>query len=310
MALPGQLITSQLGPSAVTEPKLGLTREQFWPGGTGASLQAMITAITDATAAAPYTIHIPPGTWDPGVLLLKPFVNLKGAGGGGRVTIFAGTGASSVGLLDAAIAGGQYARIRLDGIRFETCPVSLICTTTGKRLSAVIDDCPMNGNTPLVVTGEAYGAAATMVQLELRGLNLDRNAAPQMFTFARVSFWQCQLMGMYFTDSDAYFFACDFTAGCNFVTAGVAGGWFEFQGCKIDRMLPNDPTSESVLFTAFTGGNENVQVHGNFCGATAPGTIGGFIHMQPGAIYFCSADDNLYVKTGLVGVNTWVDLTV
>jgi len=281
-------------------------REITWNPISGVTLQQLINSMT-GTAAAPYTIKIPPGTYGPAQLgtaplLVKPWVNLKGAGGRGRVTIFSGC---AVTMLDAAIPAGVN-RWRMEGIRLQyTSPLTLLCTAETHTLVATIEDCPMDGNSPLVATGNAYGAATTMINLELRNLNLDHNTIAQMFTFCRVSFWSCTCLGMYFTDSDAYWFGCDLSSGCNVVNAGVAGGWFEFNGCKIDTMALNDPTSESVLATLCGGGNENVQLFGTMHGAADPNAIANWARWQPGALYYRHANSSLYAKTGVVGDATW-----
>jgi len=276
----------------------------YWDG--IASLQTVLDAITDAAATKPYTIMIPPGQFTIGAILLKPWVNLKGAGGRGRMSIFK---SGTLGLLDAAISTGIH-RFRMDGIRMETCPVTFTCTTNGKTLLVVMDDCPCNSASPIVTLGETYGAATTMVNLELRNMNIDCNTTAQKFKLARVSFWQVTCLGLYFKNSDAYFFGCDISAACNVVNdAASTGGWFEFNGCKIDRMASNSPTSESTIKTLCASDNENVQIHGNFCGYTAPASISYWGRIQPGAMYFCSTDSKLYVKTGAVGTNTWTAQT-
>jgi hypothetical protein len=254
------------------------------------------------SATKPYTIIIPPGTYTIGTIALKPWVNIRGAGGRNRMTIFK---SGALNLLDASIPAGGVHRFRMDGIRMETVPVTFVCTTNGKTLLVCMDDCPCNGSSPLVTTGEAYGAATTMINLELRNLNLDKNSAPQMFTYTRLSAWGCTLLGMYFTSSDAYFYGCDIGSQANVVNAGADGGWFEFNGCKIDTMALNDPTSESVLATLCGGGNENVQVHGTMHGYSLPTSLTNWSHFQPGTYYFCHSDNKLYLKTGIIGVNTW-----
>jgi hypothetical protein len=71
-------------------------------------------------------------------------------------------------------------------------------------------------------------------------------------------------------------------------------------------MAANDPTSESVLATAFASDNENVQIHGIFRGVSAPNGINYWRRMQPGTLYYCFGDGKLYVKTGAVGTATWI----
>jgi hypothetical protein len=281
----------------------GVPTVVYWNGVD--SLQAIITAITDATSAKPYTIMIPPGTFNPGALAGKPWVNLRGAGGRGRMTVFAGTGTSSFTVDATAIAGTS--RFRMDGIRFETVPVTFTKPNAGGTLVVTVDDCPMNSNSPVHTHGYTYGAASTMVNIEFSNLNMDHNTITQTFQLSRVTFRNCTLLGMYFQDSDAYFYGNDISSGCNFVNSATsAGGWFEFAGNKIDTMVLNDPTSESVLATAFASDNENVQIHNIFHGYTAPGSISYWGRIQPGALYFCNTDSKLYVKTGAVGTNTWV----
>lgn len=280
-------------------------QEVLWDVNAG-TLQSLIDSITDASSTKPYTIHVPPGSYTVGAILLKPWVNLKGAGGRGRMTIFK---SGSLGLLDAAISSGVH-RFRMDGIRMETCPVTFTCTTGGKTLLAVMDDCPCNSASPIVTLGNSYGAATTMVNLELRNMNIDCNTTSQKFELARVSFWQVTCLGLYFKNSDAYFFGCDISAGCNVSNdAASGGGWFEFQGCKIDKMAANDPTAESTLKTLCNSDNENVQIHGPFSGVTAPASINYWGRIQPGAMYICHTDGKLYIKTGAVGTNTWAAQT-
>jgi hypothetical protein len=265
------------------------------------TLQALITGITDATAAKQYTIMIPPGYYEAAALgttplLLKPFINLKGAGGRGRITVFHNIGLS---LLDAAMTTGTQ-RLRMDGIRFETCP--LIFTAASHTMSVILDDCPVNNASSIAFTGTSYASRSA---LEIRNLNIDNNTTSMLYKFAQVSFWNSTLLGLYFEDADAYFFGCDIAATCNAVNAGVAGGWFEFNNCKIDQMTVGDPASESVLATFGVGGSENIQVHGAFTGETAPGSVAAFIRMRAGTQYFCHNDAKLYVKTADVGTNTW-----
>jgi hypothetical protein len=273
---------------------------------TVVTLQSVIDSITDMSATKPYTIIVPPGSYTIGTIALKPWVNLKGFGGRGRMTIFKN---GALNLLDASIPASGVHRFRMDGIRLETCPVTFVCTTNGKTLLPVMDDCPCNSNSPIVSTGEAYGAATTMINLELRNMNIDKNTSAQMFTYTRLSAWNCSLLGLYFTSSDAYFFGCDISSACNVVNAGADGGWFEFNGCKIDTMALNDPTSESTLATLCGGGNENVQVFGTIHGATAPSSLTNWDRFQPSTLYFCHSDSKLYVKTGEVGTNTWTSQT-
>lgn len=278
-----------------------LSRIYYW-NQANITLQALIDSITDAAAAKPYTIMVPPGQFTVGDILLKPWVNLMGAGGRGRMTIFK---SGSLSLLDAALPASSVSRFRMDGIRMETCPVTFTCTSAGKTLLPIMDDCPCNSASPIVSTGRAYGAATTMVNLEIRNMNIDCNTNSQMFTFSRVSFWNSSLLGLYFTSSDAYFFGSDISSAANVVNAGADGGWFEFNGCKIDTMALNDPTSESTLATLCGGSNENVQVFGTMHGYTAPGSLTNWGRFQPGTLYFCHTDSKLYVKTGAVGTNTW-----
>jgi hypothetical protein len=274
---------------------------RYWNPSVG-TLQALITSITDATATKQYTIMVPPGTISgasvtaSSPLLLKPFVNLKGAGGRGRVTIFTGVGLS---FLDAAMTTGTQ-RLRLEGIRFETCP--LIMTAASHVMSVVIEDCPINGASSLAFTGTSYVSPSA---LEIRNLNIDRNTNAMYYKFAQVSFWNSTLLGLYFEDADAYFFGCDIGATANCVNTGTAGGWFEFNNCKIDQMTVGDEASESVLATFGVGGSENIQVHGKFNGYTAPASVSAFTRMRAGTLYFCTTDFKLYVKTAVVGTNTW-----
>jgi hypothetical protein len=273
-----------------------------WWVPTDGTLQALITAITDATATKQYTIMIPPGYIEGATitasspLLLKPFINLKGYGGRARVTVFHNVGIS---FLDAAMTSGTQ-RLRLDGIRFET--VALIMTAASHVMSVVLDDCPINNASSLVFTGTSYGSPSG---LEIRNLNIDRNTTAMLYKFCQVSFWNAQLLGLYFEDADAYFFGCDIGASANCVNAGTAGGWFEFNHCKIDQMTVGDPASESVLATFGVGGSENIQVHGAFTGKTTPGSVAAFTRMRGGTQYFCHDDMKLYIKTADVGTNTW-----
>ena len=274
---------------------------RWWIPADG-TLQALITSITDATATKTYTIMVPPGYYEAAALgtsplLLKPFINLNGAGGAGRVTVFHNIGVS---FLDAAMTSGVQ-RLRLDGIRFETCPI--IMTASSHQMSVVLNDCPINSVSSIKFTGTSYSTYST---LELRNLNIDVNTTANLYKYCRVSFWQCQLLGLYFEDADAYFFACDISADCNAVNAGTAGGWFEFNHCKIDQMTVGVPASESVLATFGVGGSENIQVHGAFTGETAPGSVTAFTRMRAGTQYFCHNNGKLYVKTADVGTNTWV----
>jgi hypothetical protein len=270
------------------------------------TLKALYDSVT-GTSTAPAVIYVPPGTYTTtqlgASLALKPWVNLKGAGGRGRVTIFSGI---TLTMADASIPAGVN-RWRMDGIRLESSPINLLCTTAGHTLVATLDDCPLNGNSPIITKGNAYGSGTTMVNLEIRDMNIDKNAAPQLFELSRVSFYSSNLLGMLFKDSDAYFLGCDLSSGCNVVNdAASAGGWFEFSGCKIDTMALNDPTSESVLATLCGSGNENVQVNCTMRGAADPNGIANWARFQAGALYFRFADAKLYRKTTDVGVNTWV----
>lgn len=267
------------------------------------TLQALITSITDATATKQYTIMVPPGYIEGATitasspLLLKPFINLRGAGGAGRVTVFHNVGVS---FLDAAMTTGTQ-RLRLEGIRFET--VALILTAASHVMSVAIIDCPINSASSIKFTGTSYAAPSA---LELRNLNIDNNTTANLYKFCQVSFWNCTLLGLYFQDADAYHFGCDISSGCNMLNTGSAGGWFEFNNCKLDQMTLGSEVSESVLATLGVGGSENIQVHGGpFVGYTAPGSLASLIRFRAGTEYFCTTDFKLYVKTALVGTNTW-----
>lgn len=277
---------------------------------TVCTLQTLITSLT-GTAAAPYTIIIPPGYYEAAALgtsplLLKPWVNLRGMGGTQRMTVFHNI---TVAFLDAACSAGAN-RLRIDGIRFETCPMQFIITTGGRYMLVYIDDCAFNNVSPIKTQGSVYGSATTMCNIAFNNCSIEVNVATtQLFELSRVTFKNSTCYGMYFKSSDAYFFGCDIGSGCNFVNdAASVGGWFEFTGCKIDTMALNDPTSESVLKTAFASDNENVQIFGNFHGYTAADSINYWGRIQPGAMYYCHADGKLYVKTGAVGTNTWSKL--
>ena len=267
------------------------------------TLQALIGSITDATATKTYTIIIPPGHLTEAQitaatpLTLKGYVNLKGAGGAGRVTIFHNIGVS---FLDAGMVSGVN-RLRIEGIRFETCPI--IMKAASKQMVVTMIDCPINGASSLKFTGTSY---ATYSALEFRNGNIDNNTTAMLYKFCRVSFWNSTLLGLYFNDADAYFNGCDISSGCNAVNAGVAGGWFEFNHCKIDQMIIGDEASESVLATFGAGGSENIQVHGAFTGLTAPASLATLNRFRAGTQYFCTTDFKLYVKTALVGTGTWV----
>jgi hypothetical protein len=274
----------------------------FWDSSIQ-TLQALINSIIDATATKPYLIIIQPGRYTlPAALYNKPYVNLRGSGGRGRMTIFT---SGSFNIRDADLAAGVN-RFRVDGIRFETCPVNFICTSATKTLVVEMDDCPCNGASPINTQGNAYGAATTMVNLAIRNMNIDHNTNAQQFQLSRVSFWNSTLLGLYFLDSDAYWEGCDLASGCNVVnSAASVGGWFEFGGCKIDTMVANDPTSQSVLATLCGSNVENCQLHGTMHGAALPGAIANWGRWQPGTYYYCHSNGNMYVKTGLVGDNTW-----
>jgi len=228
-------------------------------------------------------------------------------GGNNRMTVFHNI---TVSYLDAALSAGSN-RIRIDGIRFETCPFTATQTTGGRYNLMYVDDCAFNNASPITFTGSVYGAATTSVNCTFNNCSIEVNSgAVQKFELSRVTFKNTTCYGMYFKNSDAYFFNCDLGSGCNFVNdAASAGGWFEFTGCKIDTMVLNDPTSESVLATAFASDNENVQIHGTFYGNTAPGSINYWGRMRPGTLYYCNSDSKLYVKTGAVGTNTWAAQT-
>jgi hypothetical protein len=287
--------------SAITGSLSIASTIKYWNPAAG-TLQALITSIADATATKTYTIMVPPGTISgasvtaSSPLLLKPFINLKGAGGRGRVTIFTSVGLS---FLDAAMTTGTQ-RLRIEGIRFETCP--LIFTAASHTMVVTLEDCPINGASSIAFTGTSYASPSA---LEIRNLNIDRNTTANLYKFCQVSFWNSTLLGLYFEDADAYFFGCDIGASCNAVNAGTAGGWFEFNACKIDQMTAGNEASESVLATFGVGGSENIQVHGKFNGYTAPGSVTAFTRMRAGTQYFCTTDFKEYVKTALVGTNTW-----
>jgi hypothetical protein len=210
-------------------------------------------------------------------------------------------------MLDASIPAGTN-RWRMDGIRLETVTLTLLCTTGAHRLVVVLDDCPCNNQSPIITQGNAYGAAATMIELELHNLNIDRNIAPQMFQLTRLMATGCDLNGLYFTDSDAYIRSCDLFVGCNVVNAGVAGGWFEFSGSRIPEMDFNEGTSESVLATLCGGGNENVQCWSRLRGAADPNGILNWARFQQGATYY-RWGTGLYLKTGIVGNPVWTLMT-
>jgi hypothetical protein len=279
----------------------------YWDPTKG-TLQALINSLT-GTANLPYTIMVPPGRFSAaqlGVaapLSVKPWVNLKGCGGKGRMTIFAGM---AVTMLDASIPAGIN-RWRMEGIRLETSPLTLLCTAAGHTLVAVLDDCPCNAASPIITLGNTYGAAATMVNLEMHNMNIDCNAAPQLFRLSRVSFWSVTCLGLYFRDSDAYFFGCDISAGCNVVNDALSvGGWFEFNGCKIDVLVLGDPTSQSVLSTLCGSSNENVQVHGLIRGDQAPNLMTNPQCYQPGTLYYAHGTQQLFTKNTDIGVNGWL----
>ncbi len=275
----------------------------YWNGSD--SLQGIITAITDATAAKPYTIVVPPGTYSiSSGIAMKAFVNLRGQGGRGRVTIFSG---GTFGVAAGTGLPTGVSRIRVDGIRFESVTLSFINADAAKTLLVVMDDCPLNGGSKLIVTGYDYDGTVThMTHLEFSNANIDNNTQ-NLFTNANMTFINSTLLGMYFVDSNGFFYGGQLSSACNFSSAGsTKGNWFEFAGIKIDTMVLNDPTSESVLAAtnAFVA-NANVQIHNVFHGVTAPASITSFTYLQPGALYFCNSDSKLYAKTGIVGANTW-----
>lgn len=267
------------------------------------TLQSVIDGITDATLNKQYTIVVPPGRYTMTDLTNKPFVNIKGAGGRSRVTVFA---SGSLNLLAASLSGTS--RMRVEGIRFETCPVRLINAAAVNTIVATFIDCAFNGNSPITTTGNEYGSAAKMVNAEFRDCSIENNTTSQKFELSKVTFVNSMCLGMYFTNSDAFFQGCDLAVAANVVNTGTAGGWFEFYGCRFATMAINDATSLSVLNTLCGGGSESVWIYGGIItGATAnPNTISNWANINGGALYLSTAagSEKLWVKTVRGGL--WV----
>lgn len=293
---------------SLMQPGTTPLRTIYWDPGAG-TLQALITSITTASATNVYQIIIPPGRHSlPGVLLVKPYVNLKGSGGENRTCIFAG---GSISLLDAQCSAGQN-RFRMDGIRLETCPPTFIATTAGKILIVSMNDCPCNGASPITTEGLAGGSSSTMVNLSLSNMNIDCNTTAQQFQRTKLSAWNCTLLGLNFNNSGARLFNCDLgTSALVRNAVGTEDGWFEFNQCRIGMTTQTPDVSGESVLAAFCGsGMENISVNTTLIGYADPATLTNWMNFNEGALYYCTANQNLYVKTGAVNVaNTWVDLT-
>ena len=279
-------------------PDLAVTCQRTWDPATQ-TLQSVLAGITDADASKPYEVVVPSGRFAlPADFILKSFVSLKGAGGRSRLTTFTG-GAFAFQQIAAQAAAG-VSRIKLTGIRFETCGLVLdFSADATKTVVLELDDVSMNGASPFNILG--FSNANRNVAWRAKGSDFAGN---NILTYAQGDFKASELYFNTFRDGAFDFWNCIFPNAATLATDPAStNGIYRFWGCYMGRTADNE-VAESLL-SYFARATESVYWYGGpLLGASDPNTLAQLAGVQKGALYVTTAGV-LYIKTAAIGTNTW-----
>jgi hypothetical protein len=291
---------------------------------TKITLQGLLNTITDATSTNVYDIIIPPGQGGGydyvGALTLKPFVNLKGAGGKDIRTVLSFTG--GIKIASANLISGNN-RITLSGIRLNNTVVTLENLTGTDTLSMFLDDMYMPSHAYLQVCGASYALRAKTNIYLFDSWHQNNSQAQSAFIYSKVYAWGGEMHMFNYVDSDAMFegtrlksdqMADVTSANYKSIAAGTGLSCsMIYHNCGEERYTPQTGVSLFHHMMANWAGNTNTgQINGVIKGSGAPaGDVGleGSKDYELGTMYIDCASGVLYVKTAVAGTDTWVAQT-
>lgn len=284
------------------------------------TLQALITSITDATSANVYDIIIPPGQDGAynytGALTLKPFVNLRGAGGKDIKTVMKFTGGIQISATDL-ISGNN--RITISGIRFNDTVTTIENAGGSNTLTVFFNDMYMPATSYVRVCGASYALRAKTNIYFFDSWHQNNTQSQSAFIWCKVYVWGGEMHMFNYVDSDAVFNnvrlksdqMADVTSA-NYKTQAAGTGLscsLIYHNCGEERYAGQQGVSLfHHLMANWTGNTNTAQVNGTIKGTGTPaGDVGleGSKDYEFGTIYVDTTAGPLYVKTAAAGTDTW-----
>ena len=271
------------------------------------TLQAIISAISDASVTRQYDIIIPPGRYidtqlGSGDLTLKPFVNLIGADGGNRGTALVGATGFDFVLGYSQCAAGVN-RFSMKNIRFEDVDfVFDLSSASDKSLYVLGNNVVMDSDCTLTPTG--YDWAHRVVTITLKDCDV---AATVAATLSNLDYQRVKIEGATtVTNCAGSFWDCWIDAVDIISHASSTNGDYKFVGGFLGY-LPNPNEADSFL-SAFNGsGNEVTVVRGSMMGDMLPGSMTNADCFPIGSEYIRTNAGNVikYIRTS---AGTWTSL--
>jgi hypothetical protein len=288
------------------------------------SLQSLINGITDATSNKVYDIIIPPGQGGAydyvGALTLKPFVNLKGAGGKDIKTVMSFTG--GINIASANLISGNN-RISLSGIRLNNTVVTLENLTGTDTLSMFFNDMYMPSHAYLQVCGASYALRAKTNIYLFDSWHQNNSQAQSAFIYSKVYAWGGEMHMFNYVASDADFNGtrlksdqmADVT-GANYKSIAAGTGLscsLIYNHCGEERYAGQQGVSLFHHLMANWASNTNTaQINGIIKGTGTPaGDVGleGSLDYEYGTVYLDTTNGVVYFKSAAAGTDTWTALT-
>jgi hypothetical protein len=298
------------------------TIERIWDP-VQSTLQALITSITDATSDKVYEIIIPPGQGGlysvVGSLTPKPWVNLKGAGGLNRKTVLSFTGGINIAYADLT---STFDRLTIEGIRFDNTVITFdISGGAVNALTVFMKDLYLPSHAYIRMAGNSFANRAKL-NLDMERCWHQNNAAAQSaFIYCKLNVRDSEFHMFNFADADAVFSncrlksdqMCDVT-GANWksIVGGANAYSLVYHDCGEERY--GGEAGVSLYHHAMAGwaGGGSIQVNGIIKGNGAPaGDVGleGSARYEMGTVYLNTVNGDFWVKTAVVGTDTWTQLT-
>ena len=306
-------------PASVTTLVVGGV-EVYWAPALG-TLQALIDSIIDATSNRVYTIIVPPGQGGAlevaGALVLKPFVNIQGAGGKDLMTVMSFTGGISIGS-GQLISGNN--RITISGIRLNNTVVTIENLVGTNTLTVHFRDMYMPSHSYVRVCGASYALRAKTNVHFFDSWHQNNSQAQSSFIYCKFYAWGGEMHIFNYVDSDAVFNGtrlksdqmADVTS-TNYKAIAAGAGLscsLIYHNCGEERYTPETGVSLYHHLMANWAGNTNTaQVNGMIKGSGVPaGDVGleGSLCYEKLTSYADGATGKLHIKTAASGTDTWV----
>ena len=293
--------------------------EVYWAPALG-TLQALIDSIIDATSNRVYTIIVPPGQGGAlevaGALVLKPFVNIQGAGGKDLMTVMSFTGGISIGS-GQLISGNN--RITISGIRLNNTVVTIENLAGTNTLTVHLRDMYMPSHSYVRVCGASYALRAKTNVHFFDSWHQNNSQAQSSFIYCKFYAWGGEMHMFNYVDSDAVFNGtrlksdqmADVTSA-NYKAIAAGAGLscsLIYHNCGEERYTPETGVSLYHHLMANWAGNTNTaQVNGMIKGSGVPaGDVGleGSLCYEKLTSYADGATGKLHIKTAASGTDTW-----